>query len=55
MSSVQPHRHSKGHRWRKFVRENGHLFLVFFFLAVILAVVALVFWMMSDIRFVNTG
>jgi phosphotransferase system glucose/maltose/N-acetylglucosamine-specific IIC component len=55
MASVQAHRHGMGHRWRKFVRQNRAVFFVFFLLGLILAVVALLFWMMTSIRFVNTG
>ena len=48
---AQPHR--KKHRWRRFVRERGPLLFVFFFLMIILALVATLFWVMGSIRFVN--
>ena len=53
MPPVQPQPHRKGHKWRRFVRDNQTLFFVFFFLVLILALIAVLFWVMGSIRFIN--
>jgi len=49
---VQPHR--KRSKWRRFIRENGPLLWIFLLLIFILALVAVLFWVMGSIRFVNS-
>lgn len=44
----QPHR---GRKWRRFVRHNRNRFFVGFFLLIILALVAVMFWVMTSPRF----
>jgi len=45
-----PNRHRK---WRRFVRNNRNLLFVGFFLVIILAFVAAIFWVLTSPRFVK--
>ena len=53
MPAMQTKPHHKRHKSRRFIRENGPLLLVFVFLIFILALVAVLFWVMGSIRFVT--
>jgi len=50
---MQPQPHRKGHKWRRFARDNRAVIFAFFFLVLILALIAVLFWMMGSIRFVK--
>lgn len=50
---MQHEHHRSRHKWRKFVRKNREVFFALSFLALILAAVALLFWLMSDMRFIS--
>jgi len=46
----EPHRRAK---WRRFVRHNQSFLFAAFFLVIILALVAAIFWLMTSPRFVK--
>lgn len=50
---MQPEHHRPGHKWRRFLRKNRPVMFALSFLLLILAAVALLFWLMSDMRFVT--
>ena len=47
----QPHR--GGSRWRRFRRHSGKYFFLGFLMLLVVAVVALLFWVMTSSRFVK--
>lgn len=49
-----PSREKWGRKWRRFRVENQRYFFAIFFLILILALVALLFWMLSRPRFQTT-
>ncbi|MDW8308148.1 MAG: hypothetical protein RMK20_02100 [Verrucomicrobiales bacterium] len=53
MRAMQHEHHRPGHKWRRFVRKNRPAMFALSFLLLILMVVALLFWLMSDMRFVQ--
>jgi phosphotransferase system glucose/maltose/N-acetylglucosamine-specific IIC component len=46
----QPHR---GRKWRRFVHDNRNYFFAGFFLVLILAVIAVMFWVMTSPEFIK--
>jgi hypothetical protein len=50
---VQHEHHGPGRKWRRFIRKNRAAMFALSFLLLILAAVALLFWLMSDMRFVT--
>ena len=52
MPSMHPLPH-RGRKWRRFFRNNPNLLLVGFFLFIMLALVAAIFWVLTSPRFVN--
>jgi uncharacterized membrane protein YecN with MAPEG domain len=48
---VQHEHHHSGHKWRRFVHKNRAAMFALTFLLLILAAVALLFWLMTDMRF----
>lgn len=50
---MQHHRHHRHGRWRRFVRHNPGLLFSTLFLVLILGIVVLLFWAMSDARFLK--
>ena len=50
---VQHEHHHSGHKWRRFVHKNRVAMFALTFLLLILAAVALLFWLMTDMRFLT--
>lgn len=50
---MQQEHHRPGHKWRRFIRKNRAAMFALSFLLLILAAVALLFWLMSDMRFMT--
>lgn len=50
---MQQEHHRPGHKWRRFIRKNRAAMFALSFLLLILVAVALLFWLMSDMRFMT--
>jgi flagellar biosynthesis/type III secretory pathway M-ring protein FliF/YscJ len=53
MRPMQPST-SRGRKWRRFVRHNRNFLFGGFVLVIILALVALLFWVMTSPKFLKT-
>ncbi len=52
-AAVQPQPHRSGRKWRRFLRHNRQFVFILFFLVIILALVAGLFWLITSPDFVK--
>ena len=52
---MQPQPQRSGRKWRRFLRHNRGAFFFAVLVVVIVALVGLLFWVMSSSRFIKTG